>query len=141
MPLSTRPKSTACALRSLAWGEAMKLDHMVILVRSLEASLPWYEALLGLIGFRKTRNHVWSSDDGLSVDLKQAKAVTSDYERYAPGLNHLGFTAPDEAALDAVRDGMAKAGFEVPDKQYFDGETATFFRDPDGMRIEVTVYS
>ena len=119
----------------------MKLDHMVVLVRSLEASLPWYGALLGLIGFSKTRNHVWSSEDGLSIDLKQAKPATSDYERYAPGLNHLGFTAPDMAALDAVRDGMAAAGFEVPDKQEFGGDTATFFRDPEGMRVEVTVYS
>lgn len=113
---------------------------MVILVRSLEQSLPWYDAMLGLIGFKKTRDHVWLSDDGLALDLKQAKSDTADYARYAPVLNHLGFTAPDDAALDAVRDGMAKAGFEVPDKQYFDGETATFFRDPEGMRVEVTVY-
>lgn len=118
----------------------MKLDHMVILVRSLEESVPWYAAMLDLIGFTKTRDHVWFSDDGLAIDLKQAKSNTADYARYAPGLNHLGFTAPDMAALDAVRDGMAKAGFEVPEKQDFDGETAMFFRDPDGMRVEVTVY-
>ncbi|EAQ29195.1 hypothetical protein NAP1_00445 [Erythrobacter sp. NAP1] len=118
----------------------MKLDHMVVLVRSIERSLPWYAAMLELIGFTKSRDHVWLSDDGLAIDLKQAKSDTSDYARYAPGLNHLGFTAPDMAALDAVRDGMAKAGFEVPEKQHFDGETATFFRDPDGMRVEVTVY-
>ncbi|MDE1467051.1 VOC family protein [Aurantiacibacter sp. D1-12] len=119
----------------------MTLDHMVILVRSLEASLPWYETLLGLIGFTKTRDHVWANEDGVAIDLNQAKADTSDYGRYAPGLNHLGFTAPDEAALDAVRQGMADAGFEVPEKQHFEDETATFFRDPDGMRVEVTVYA
>lgn len=113
---------------------------MVILVRSLEASLPWYAALLGLIGFTKTRDHVWVSDDGLAIDLKQAKDDTRDYARYAPGLNHLGFTAPDRAALDAVRAGMEEAGFEVPEIQQFGGETATFFRDPEGMRVEVTVY-
>lgn len=118
----------------------MKLDHMVILVRSLEASLPWYSALLALIGFEKTRDHVWLSDDGLAIDLKQAKSASGDYERYAPGLNHLGFTAPDMAALETVRAGMAEAGFEVPDMQHFEGESATFFRDPDGMRVEVTVY-
>ena len=113
---------------------------MVILVRSLEASLPWYAALLGLIGFTKTRDHVWVSDDGLAIDLKQAKDDTRDYARYAPGLNHLGFTAPNRAALDAVRAGMGEAGFEVPEIQQFGGETATFFRDPEGMRVEVTVY-
>ena len=118
----------------------MKLDHMVILVKSLEESLPWYDALLGLLGFSKTRDHVWSSRDGLSIDLKQAKPGTTDYERYAPGLNHLGFTAPDHDTLDRLRKGMAEAGFDVPEKQSFPGETATFFRDPEGMRIEVTVY-
>ena len=118
----------------------MKLDHVVLMVRSLEASLPWYSALLALLGLEKTRDHVWLSDDGLAIDLKQAEASSRDYERYGPGVNHLGFTAADDAALDTVRSGMAEAGFEVPEKQTFDGETATFFRDPDGLRIEVTVY-
>ena len=114
---------------------------MVVLVRSLDASLAWYATLLPLIGFEKTRDHVWLSDDGFAIDLQQAKDDTPAYERYAPGLNHLGFTAPDELTLEAVRKGMAAAGFEVPEKQRFGGEVATFFRDPEGMRIEVTVYS
>lgn len=118
----------------------MRVDHAVILVRSLEASLPWYAAMLGAIGFSKTRDHVWLSDDGFAIDLKQANPDTPDYQRYAPGLNHLGFTAPDEAALDAVRAAMAAAGYPVADKQHLGGATATFFKDPDGMRVEVTVY-
>ena len=118
----------------------VKLDHMVVLVRSLDDSLPWYDALLGLIGFARTRDHVWLNEDGLAIALKQATPESRDYERYSLGLNHLGFTAPDRAALDAVRRGMAAAGFEVPEMQAFGDETATFFRDPDGMRIEVTVY-
>ena len=117
----------------------MNLDHIVILVRSLDSSLPWYSALLGLLGFGKTRDHVWY-DGRIAIDLKEAAAGTPDYERYAPGLNHLGFTAPDEPALEAVRRGMADAGFEVPEKQRLGTELATFFKDPDGMRIEVTVY-
>ena len=118
----------------------MKLDHLVIMVRDLEVSLPWYGALLGLIGFSKTRDHVWGNEDGTYIDLKKANEDTRDYARYGPGLNHLGFTAPDRPALDAVRDGMAAAGFEVPEVQQIANMTATFFRDPDGMRIEVTVY-
>ena len=118
----------------------MKLDHIVILVRSLDSSLAWYACFLGLLGFEKTREHVWY-DGELAIDLKQAEAGTPDYQRYAPGLNHLGFTAPDEAALDSIRAGMNAAGFDVPDKQQFGDTTATFFKDPDGMRLEVTVYS
>jgi lactoylglutathione lyase len=134
------PRQTACARRWIAWAEPVKLDHMVIFVRSLDASLPWYSALLGLLGFEKTRDHVWY-DGELAIDLKQADDGTPDYQRRAPGLNHLGFTAESLAALDDVRAGMESAGFEVPEKQLFGAETATFFKDPDGMRIEVTFYS
>ena len=119
----------------------MKLDHLVVMVRSLEDSLSWYDTMLHLLGFEKTRDHVWVNEDGVAIDLKQAKADTGDYGRYAPGLNHLGFTAPDAAALDAVREGMEAAGFEVPAMQFFDDDCATFFRDPDGMRVEVAVYA
>lgn len=119
----------------------MKFDHLVILVRSLEVSLPWYETMLGLLGFKKSRDHVWAGENGVAIDLREAKAATNEYERFAPGLNHLGFTAEDESAHDALRNAMSEAGFEVPDKQVFGEEgTATFFRDPDGMRIEVAVY-
>jgi len=117
----------------------MKLDHIVLMVRSLDASLSWYECLLGQLGFTKTRDHVWY-DGEIAFDIKQAGPATADYERYGPGLNHIGFTAPDEQAMDSVRDAMAAAGFEVPEKQRLGSELATFFKDPDGMRIEVTVY-
>ena len=109
------------------------------MVRSLDASLDWYAALLGLLGFEKTRDHVWY-DGNVALDLKEANPATRDYERYGPGLNHLGFTAPDEDALDRVRNGMSAAGFDVPEKQFLGPQIATFFKDPDGMRIEVTVY-
>ena len=117
----------------------LQLDHVVILVRSLERSLPWYAAMLGAIGFDKTRDHVWWNGS-IAIDLKQAEEGTPDYQRHGPGLNHLGFTAPDHATLEAVRDAMAAAGFEVPEAQQLGTELATFFKDPDGMRIEVTVY-
>lgn len=133
------PRPSATARRWSGWAERLKLDHIVILVRSLDASLPWYARLLDLLGFDKTRDHVWFDGD-LAIDLKQAQPGTPAYERHAPGLNHLGFTATDEVALDEVRGGMRAAGFDVPEKQRFGNEVATFFKDPDGMRIEVTVY-
>lgn len=117
----------------------MKLDHIVLMVRSLESSLGWYECLLAKLGFEKTRNNVWY-DGEIAIDVKEADPASRDYERYGPGLNHLGFMAPDEAALDSVRDAMARAGFAVPEKQRLGSDIATFFKDPDGLRIEVTVY-
>lgn len=78
----------------------MKLDHMVVMVRSMTVSEPWYRTLLSLIGFTPSRQNVWGNADGVFIDLKEANADTRDYERRGPGLNHLGFTAPTMADLD-----------------------------------------
>ena len=118
---------------------ALKLDHIVIMVRSLDTSLPWYSTLLGLLGFEKSRDHVWWNGE-IAIDLKEAQSETRDYERFGPGLNHLGFTAASESELDRIGAAMAAEGFDVPEKQRFGADTATFFKDPDGMRLEVTVY-
>lgn len=118
----------------------MKLDHIVILASDIEASARWYDVLLGLIGFTAQRDHVWANDDGLAVDLRETKPGTRPYERYGAGLNHFGFTAPTMEAHEAVRAGMAAAGFDVPAIQSFGKDRATFFKDPDGLRFEINYY-
>lgn len=118
----------------------MKLDHMVVMVRSMPASEPWYRALLSLIGFTPARENVWGNADGVFIDLKEAEPDTHGYERRGPGLNHLGFTAPTILDLDRVCAAMAAAGFDVPEKQYFGDTVSVFFKDPDGMRIEISHY-
>ncbi|WP_299328258.1 VOC family protein [Parasphingopyxis sp.] len=118
----------------------MQLDHIVILASDIEASVRWYDRLLGLIGFTRQRDHVWANAEGFAVDLREARRDSRAYERFGPGLNHLGFTAPTMQALEAVRSGMGAAGFEVPEIQHFDDDRAAFFRDPDGLRVEIAVY-
>ena len=119
----------------------MKLDHIVLMLGDLEASLPYYEALLPLIGFTKSRDHVWGNEDGLYLDFKQAPEVGEGYRRYGVGLNHLGFAAPDRAAVDAIAAAMKAAGFEVPATQDFGDAYALFMKDRDGIRFEVSAYS
>ena len=72
------------------------------------------------------------------VQLREAKPGTRAYERYGPGVNHLGFVAPSRAFVAEARDAMAGSGFIVPDLQEFDETLAVFFKDPDGFRIELS---
>jgi len=118
----------------------MKLDHMVVLVPDLQASLPFYETLLGLIGFHKEREYVFGNIDGVYLDIKQATDPDHRYRRHAPGVNHIGFTAPSRAALVDIRQRMSEVGFAVPDIQELGPESSLFFKDPYGMRVELTVY-
>lgn len=116
------------------------MDHLVILVRSLEASMPFYDALLPLLGLVKRRDHVWQDARGFVIQFRPAREGTREYERYGAGMNHLGFGAPDVATVHRVRAAMAAAGFDVPDIQDLGGATALFMKDPDGIRFELTHY-
>jgi catechol 2,3-dioxygenase-like lactoylglutathione lyase family enzyme len=118
----------------------MKLDHIVILLSDVQANIPFYEALLPLLGLRKTRDHVFVNEDGTHLDFRPAEEPEHGYRRYAPGLNHLSFSAPDRATLERIRQAMAGAGFDVPEIQTFPDGDAIFFKDADGMRVEVGVY-
>jgi len=119
----------------------MKLDHIVLMLGDLEASLAYYETLLPLLGFSKTHDHVWGNEDGVYLDLKQAGEPEHSYRRYGVGLNHLGFTAADPAAVDSVAQAMKAAGFDVPQTQNLGDAYALFMKDRDGIRFEITAYS
>jgi lactoylglutathione lyase len=118
----------------------MKLDHVTILVDSLEQSMPYYDALLPLIGFKKSRNHVWTDGEGFFFQFQAAKPGTGPYERYGSGMNHLGFSAESAEQVLSVQRAMREAGFEAPEVQNLDGATALFMKDPDGIRFEITHY-
>jgi catechol 2,3-dioxygenase-like lactoylglutathione lyase family enzyme len=116
----------------------MKIDHLTLLVSSLEASMPYYARLLPLLGFEKKRDHVWTDGDGFFFQFLQAQPGTRPYERHGAGMNHLGFGATTPDQVHAIRREMAAAGFAVPEVQTLDGATALFMKDPDGIRFEIT---
>ena len=118
----------------------MKPDHVTILVGSLQRSMPYYDALLPLLGFKKSKAHIWTDGDGFFLQFQEAQAGTSPYERYGAGMNHIGFGAPSPQAVEDVRRKMADAGFDVPEIQRLKGATALFMKDPDGIRFEFTHY-
>jgi catechol 2,3-dioxygenase-like lactoylglutathione lyase family enzyme len=119
----------------------VKLDHIVLLVSDLEASLPYYEPLLGLLGFTKTREHVWGNEDGVYFDFKEATEAGEGYKRYGVGLNHLGFTAESKEQVEQIAAAMKAAGFETPELQRLGNSYALFMKDRDGMRFEITYYA
>ena len=119
---------------------ALKVDHVTILVSSLDKSMPYYERLLGLLGYKKMHDFVWTDQSGFFIQFGQAKEGTSSYERYATGMNHLGFSAPSTDFVIEIQTKMKKAGFAVPETQKIKGATALFMKDPDGIRFEISYY-
>ena len=118
----------------------MNFDHVVLAASDLEASLPWYETVMTALGFSRSRDHVWVNAAGQALELRQASDPDDGYRRHGVGMNHIAFTAPTLAAIEAVAEQVRAAGFEVAEIQSFDKDRALFLKDPDGMRIELTAY-
>ncbi|MEZ4451353.1 MAG: VOC family protein [Nannocystaceae bacterium] len=116
----------------------MKIDHLTLLVSSLEKSLPYYARLLALLGFERRGEGVWSDGEGFSLQILEARPGTAPYARYGAGMNHLGFAAGSPAEVRAIRAAMIDAGFVAPAPQELDGALALFMGDPDGIRFEIT---
>lgn len=117
-----------------------KLDHLTILSRSPEVASRFYALLLPELGFEPRRPGIWARADGLHLQFLPARDGTRDYERYGPGLNHLGFAAPDEAFVVRLAEMMAAAGYAARLQRFTDGTVALFLPDPDGLRVEVSCY-
>ncbi|WP_156254618.1 VOC family protein [Sandarakinorhabdus oryzae] len=118
----------------------LPLDHLVIMGRDVAASRVFYGDLLPLLGFAQRREDIWVNDAGLHLQVLAAEAGTRGYERRGPGLNHLGFGAPDAAFVEDLRAAMLAKGHAIQPIQRLGGAHALFMPDPDGLRVEVTWY-
>lgn len=129
------------------------VHHIDLTVRDLAVSAPFYETLLGFLGYRRVKQeaelHVWDlaqdgAEDGrllAGVALRAAK-VQRAHDRTSAGLHHLAFRAADRADVDAAHALMKAKGAAILDApadypQYGAGYYAVFVADPDGMKLEV----
>jgi glyoxylase I family protein len=128
------------------------LGHVDLVCRDLAASLDFYRAVLGSLGLEEPvlvpgergeqihylRFPVAGSG---SIGLRQA-FEEQQFELYAPGLHHVAFAVEARADVDAAHAAAVAAGAEILHAprlfpQYRPGFYATFFLDPDGLRLEV----
>jgi len=110
------------------------LHHIAIVVSS-EASVGFY----GKIGFRETerdkREHdtiVFMAGYGIVLEIfidptRPARVTNPE----AMGLRHLAFK------VDSVKETLIELGIEAEPIRSFKGKSFTFFKDPDGLPIEL----
>lgn len=126
------------------------IHHVDIVVSSLERSLPLYRELLepfGYLNADKIRGErgepVWYlHGEGVGVPLGIREAQSSgEHDRYAIGLHHLAFEASSRELVDERYQWAVAQGLEIENEPqewpYIPGYYATFFHDPDGIKLEV----
>jgi catechol 2,3-dioxygenase-like lactoylglutathione lyase family enzyme len=126
------------------------LHHVDVVVTSLERSLPLYRDLLQPLGYTEAYEAagergepIWYLDGegvGASLGIREAQSGTA-HDRYAVGLHHLAFEASSREMVDERFRWARDQGLEIENEPqewpYVPGYYATFFHDPDGLKLEV----
>lgn len=122
------------------------VHHLDITVSSLERSTVFYDRWLPRMGLHRVADcaegPLWRGAQ-VELGLQEARPgrASMPHDRYAPGLHHLAFAAPDRAAVSQLYEELRTAGEIVLDPpaeypQYAPGYFAVFFSDPDGIKLE-----
>ena len=129
--------------------EVIGIDHIYIAVRDLARSEPFYDrVMIDALGFRKNRfeiagdPHVQYFNRQFGYVLRPAR--TGAFDAYSPGLHHFCFRVDTAEDVQTVAGMLQSGGIDASPAQlypkYAPDYWATFFSDPDGIRLEVTNY-
>jgi glyoxylase I family protein len=127
--------------------EVIGIDHVFVAVSDMARSEGFYDHVMPVLGFRKGEGviggagHLFYYNRQFVYSLRPARGGDPRHDPYAPGLHHLCFRVVDEAAVDRAARELREAGVEVTEPRYYPEYApdyyATFFEDPDGIRLEV----
>ena len=124
-------------------------NHVATLTTDMHRTVRFYEeAFDASVTFEvtKTEHHPWMKildlGGGAALNVFEAPAATIIGERRRQGargaIDHYALAVDTRATLETVRDRLVAAGAqEVGDIQQLGQELSLFFRDPDGMDLEV----
>lgn len=130
--------------------EVIGIDHIYLSVSDLARSERFYDqVLLQALGFRKSsfslgdEPHIHYFNRLFGFVLRPARAGTP-HNPYSPGLQHFCLRVDSAAEVQQVAEQLCSAGIAATPArlypEYAEDYTATFFSDPDGIRLEVTNY-
>jgi len=125
------------------------IDHIYITVSDMARSEAFYDKLMGVLGFRKNRfeiggdPHVQYYNRHFGYVIRPARS-SAPHDPYARGLHHLCLRVDTVEDVVSTARELQAAGIEATEPALHPGYApdywATFFEDPDGVRLEVTNY-
>lgn len=133
------------------------VHHVDLTVKDANASRPFYESVLGFMGYRYSspisdikdaapNGYDFDLYDGVnfcSIGILTARGGNAGraHDRYSPGLHHIAWNAASREDVDAMYEHLLRIGATVLDPpaaypQYGPTYYAVFFADPDGLKLE-----
>lgn len=129
--------------------EVIGIDHIYITVSDIETSETFYDALMGVLGFRKKQfqlsgeKHVHYYNRHFGYILRPAR-TSQTHDAYAPGLHHLCLRVEDRNDVEEAAARLKEQNVSVSAPrlypEYAADYVAIYLADPDGLRLEITNY-
>ena len=129
--------------------DVIGIDHIYVTVSNLARSETFYDVVMKVLGFRKNQyqldgeKHIHYYNRHFGYVLRPARS-TDAHNPYAPGLHHLCLRVAGEADVREAARRLKEQNISVSDPkrypEYAPDYVAVFFRDPDGLRLEITNY-
>jgi len=129
--------------------EVLGVDHLDLTVTDLSRSLPFYEKVLGALGFRKMVHPYYNGfhNAHMIIGIKEAapEEKAAGHNRFRAGLHHLALKVKRREDVDRFHDFLVAVGIPVLDPPvsypaYGPRYYALFFADPDGIKLELVHY-
>ena len=130
--------------------EVTAIDHVYLAVTDLSRSEAFYDAIMKLLGFRKGtkpiggERHLHYFNPVTQYTIRPAKPSAREHDPYQPGLHHICFRVQSQTEVDAAAKGLREVGVEVTVPRFYPDYApdyyATFFSDPDGIRLEIVAH-
>jgi glyoxylase I family protein len=129
--------------------EIIGIDHIYIAVTDMARAEQFYDGLFAVLGFRKqvfeleSEPHIHYYNRHFGYVLRPARSKTC-HDPYAPGLHHLCLRVEDEADVKEAAHQLQAKGIQASAPRLYSEYAAdyfsTYFRDPDGLQLEITNY-
>src|ERR1700730_16430298 len=123
------------------------IDHIYITVSDMLRSEKFYDCVMKVLGFRKSNftisgdPHAQYFNRHFGYVIRPAKSTRS-HDSYSPGLHHLCLRVDSVEDVKSASKKLRAAGIEASEAthhpEYAPDYWATFFTDPDGIRLEIT---
>lgn len=129
--------------------EVTGIDHVYVAVSDMNRSEAFYDRMMNVLGFRKSAftlhgdPHVQYFNRHFGYVLRPAGSG-KPHDPYSPGLHHFCFRVDSVQDVIDVSRKLRAAGIDASEaaghSEYAPDYWATFFTDPDGIRLEITNY-